>query len=471
MRKASILVDGCTYVASENANCNLRGPALARHTRQFSRAFELRNNFGKLKASSWLRLMFSVEIYEIILTSLQSNTETLLACSLVSQTFAALSQKHLFNTIILGHRMEPAPLAIKFHHILQSAPHLATLVQRLKIAEPPGGFAVDPGSPFVGLTNNHIALASILPLLTNLHELTFDGEGPDCTRTQWEAIPLALQKSLISSICLPCLTHLELCGFCNFPFSSTRFSPSLTNLYLDFVTFAQNTPSASPDHDRADFHPKLDTLTVELGTPAFRLLVETLINPSSPTAVSRLRSMSIFQPLDLDSYHPMQTLFTHISASLEELTLVPRFARAGWSPPAAGSIPMIQFHVLSRLQTLMMIVSIRRDGSSLPGVIELLEDLASSNIKEIIMECDCSDDSPTVDVQAQWTLVDRAGAILESVQSISLRFRSNSVTPRKGALESFISTTEASLSRLRQKGVLRIENIQPPQPAATAQRQ
>ncbi|KAH8817693.1 hypothetical protein DL96DRAFT_1715418 [Flagelloscypha sp. PMI_526] len=118
-----------------------------------------------------------------LVVSLVQDDKSLQACSLASRIFLVVTQRRLFKSIHLG--VSPFD-SILFQSALDSSPHLTRYVTSLSIH------------------CNQLRIASLLPLLPNLHHLKLIGKYRDYD--DWPSPVLGILRKAT----LPRITHLEL---------------------------------------------------------------------------------------------------------------------------------------------------------------------------------------------------------------------------------------------------------------------
>ncbi|KAJ7641804.1 hypothetical protein FB45DRAFT_901049 [Roridomyces roridus] len=163
------------------------------------------------------------ELADLIVDNLEGDTASLKSCCLAARTFVQRSQIHLFQKVEFR---PPAPDGSgnnpqKFYQSLILSPHLATLVQNLRIVTIVGHFgedrAVDDDVQYYrpSWVTETGTLALLIPLLNLKHiSIVQDCPGRWMQYTMdWSKIPRTLRLALTTVFASPSLESAEFQGF------------------------------------------------------------------------------------------------------------------------------------------------------------------------------------------------------------------------------------------------------------------
>lgn len=405
--------------------------------------------------------MLPYDIVEQILAFLSGDRKSILSCSTVCRSFAALSHVHLFSSIafktpprILPSKTNFIPRTQQFYELLQTSPHLGGFVQSLDIINGvpahlppfiPGWIARDDTLPF------------ILSSLPNLRRFSCRG---DKTFTDWSDLPSPLQHALAEAMRRPALTHLELSKFIKIPFHPESFSPVLTHLSLSSVGFqdlCRLSSDANPNQGATGYKIQLQSLTVRMTSTGFRHLVEWLQHPSCPLGISALLSLSTMRRLGPDDAS-IHNLVKHCASSLEELVLSPPTQwnsqphRLITPPTSTIRSPLLKLATLPKLRILGLRFVVDKMQQSLPGAIALLRSFPSSALEEININCH-EGSAMTDDVVYQWIQLDALITKFARVKTVTVTV---TVHLEDQSICAFTHQFAGLLPQLHEAGVLAI---------------
>ncbi|KAF9050308.1 hypothetical protein BJ165DRAFT_997234 [Panaeolus papilionaceus] len=257
------------------------------------------------------------EIIESILDYNKDNIRTLRSCALVSRSFVARSQEHIFSKITLGPALGPY-ISIKLRDIFAESPHLALLVNTLSIME------VSTGSRNWILSST--ALSAILPQMLRTGSLTLRSRG---VTLSWGSLSEGLQHALITVITRGKVEHLVLTGVQNFPVRMIR-TPTLTQLdlsasHLEIASLYTANPETTA-HDLECCHLK----SLSINGQRYNMnslidIVSLMMDPRSGIDISSLRHLTIrpqYKQSELANFIPD---FTAVRRLLQKTKLLKEF--------------------------------------------------------------------------------------------------------------------------------------------------
>ncbi|KAJ7614156.1 hypothetical protein FB45DRAFT_1064961 [Roridomyces roridus] len=275
------------------------------------------------------------ELVNLIVCNLAGDAPSLRSCSLAARTFVHPSQSLLFKRIdILPPTRSGDDPCQKFHQTIISSPHLASLVQDLRLVLAVGdqdepSAAGDPRPSWI-LSGKTLSL--MLPLLRLKHISLIDNARRYASTNRataglnWSQLGRSLQSALIAAFC----------------------SPSLPSVRLKWVAFS------SPRELLSLFCDATSLKLLHLSCIAFDLTHKGDSWPQSRAWRPKLTSIYCFE-LEGDTFHPY---FRNPQIDLSGLTTLTIFASSmnEWS---------FRPHVIPALENLMLYVPHSLDFKSL----------------------------------------------------------------------------------------------------------
>ncbi|KAJ7628435.1 hypothetical protein FB45DRAFT_1028527 [Roridomyces roridus] len=216
------------------------------------------------------------ELVDFIVDNLAGDTPNLKSCSLAARTFVHPSQKHIFKQIVL----RSVTVCQRFHQLLTSYPHLATLVDELRILTG-GMYSEEPWAM------SEPTLALVLPLL-HIKRISLVGNAPSRVTIDWVQMNQPLKSALAAVFSSPVLESVRIRGLV------IQSPAELLSLFSE-ASRLKSSPGQIQGHRR----PQLTSLLIaEQSVGAFTLWPH-FLNPR--INLSRVTSLTIVGVLDLDA--------------------------------------------------------------------------------------------------------------------------------------------------------------------------
>ncbi|KAF8233568.1 hypothetical protein L208DRAFT_1377225 [Tricholoma matsutake] len=171
---------------------------------------------------------------------------SLRACSLVSRSFLAPSQKRLFHTIHLDDDLKAQEHCRKLHQVFLDNPYLVTYVQEMYVLDyDTDTVGPTPWKPYTPSRVIHWAsreetLHAILKMLLNLRLFSIRFIQNCSSPTEWKSISVELKMALGSVFTLPTLKVCKLDGIDDLPVEYFSASEYLKELSLTAVSVARD---------------------------------------------------------------------------------------------------------------------------------------------------------------------------------------------------------------------------------------
>ncbi|CAA7270691.1 unnamed protein product [Cyclocybe aegerita] len=221
-----------------------------------------------------------IELLEHVISLIQAHDPvSLKTCSCVSQTFAALTQKHIFREILFTPQSSlnvTGETFRRFFDLLQESPHIARYVQ---------GIVID--ATFLAASTRNHYLQRTLPLLKELRKIGLSKKHVSVDSFWWYFMDVETRDALLDVFRSPLITDIDLTGIRDFPPEECFiFTPSLKNLSLPTLVF-----------DRSSINP----LAYLLNTPSSSSPSPTSTPPTCSALVAsspKLESLTIVDVLD-----------------------------------------------------------------------------------------------------------------------------------------------------------------------------
>ncbi|KAJ3511431.1 hypothetical protein NLJ89_g4103 [Agrocybe chaxingu] len=170
-----------------------------------------------------------IELLEQVIGIIQDPV-SLKACSRVSQTFAALAQKHIFHEILFTPQSSlnvTGETFRRFFDLLQESPHIAHYVQEIVI-----------DATFLAASTRNQCLQRTLPLLKELRKIGLSKKHVSVDSFWWYFMDVETRDALLDVFRSPLITDIDLTGIRDFPPEECFvFTPSLKNLSLPTLVF------------------------------------------------------------------------------------------------------------------------------------------------------------------------------------------------------------------------------------------
>ncbi|KAF7357381.1 hypothetical protein MSAN_01334100 [Mycena sanguinolenta] len=221
------------------------------------------------------------ELVHLIVDNLHDDIPSLKSCSLTARAFVFLAQKCLFNKVEIlppKSRDDQDSPCRKFHKLLTSSPHIASLVDELEIVlvGSETSFAYDedvvyPGDPHVPWVMSGRTLPLVLSLL-DLKRISLVKNSPSEWNNvgefsmSWNRLGRSLKAALTAVFSSPKLESVRLRGIVvESPaqlLSLFSEATSLKEMSIARVRFTQRWNSLTPWPDSQPWHPQLQSLLV-----------------------------------------------------------------------------------------------------------------------------------------------------------------------------------------------------------------
>lgn len=273
----------------------------------------------------------------MVIDELRDETLDLVSCLQVSRAFAPRCRKHIFRVITLcppGYREIIVPdsnyernegtkkelsCCQRFSTLLLRSPHVGEIVRELEVVE---GSASDGTEKWVTKGRTLALVLQALPKLVRISILALDA-------LYWYDFPRTLKKSLLEVFKLSGLRTIELDGIRGFSsveelqslfaHCQSLKNLSLTGLELEddlrHVPASRATRTAPTTTNQCI---QLESLTLYDQGSMYGLIVDILLDPSSPLSGTCLRRLSLCAGEDVAPIFP---LLQAAAASLEHLEL------------------------------------------------------------------------------------------------------------------------------------------------------
>ncbi|KAJ7863832.1 hypothetical protein B0H14DRAFT_3443937 [Mycena olivaceomarginata] len=241
------------------------------------------------------------ELVDTILDDLHDDVPSLKSCSLAARTFVISARKHIFKKIEI---LSSSDASQRFYELLCSSPHIAPLVEDLRITSvlvPETSAYLDPSGDYM----SGRPLSLILLLLTELIRISIidiaDANhltGRPYSRS-WNKMEPPLQSALANVFSSPRLEAVHLCGLvlespCHL-LSLFSEAAALKEMSLSRVFFAQRGSRHEPWPGSQLWRPKLRSLFLNsLGTNTD--LSRYLVNPQIDLTHVRTLTLSTAYP-------------------------------------------------------------------------------------------------------------------------------------------------------------------------------
>ncbi len=221
--------------------------------------------------------MLPQELIDTIIDYLYNDTHSLRACALVASSWSGRSQQNLFSRITLAGRPWPdkpkgLTSAELFSRLIESAPHISTLVQHLEIIDDDVVLSCDRW-----LGRSISVLNNILPALTSLGTLHINFSG-----VLWCDIP-GIHTSFLSAFKLPDLRKVTISNFTMVPSLDRLFTlfegSNVADICLLDVTTCDLT-DGSQTYVPGSVQIPLETFSLSLESNELWSLSSWLANPS-----------------------------------------------------------------------------------------------------------------------------------------------------------------------------------------------
>lgn len=266
---------------------------------------------GGLSASNY---DLAQELVDIIVDNIEDDLPTLQACSLTNRSFFSSSRRYQFSRIELRAiklSEDEAPpvestLCQRFHTLITDSPHIASLVEDLRLLEGPQGDT---------WITEETLLPTVIAKLVNLKGISLGGW--DDIEVDWGSLPASLQKVLLTVFQSPKLERARLWGISNVPRLLDLFpvSPAskLRSVGLSGVLFLDE-DSTPPSRI---FNSQIHLLELEYGSYQHGF-AKHLVDPAIMDAV-QLRSLYVNIPYS--SQASIIVKFIQAASCLEHLEI------------------------------------------------------------------------------------------------------------------------------------------------------
>ncbi|KAF8970357.1 hypothetical protein BDZ97DRAFT_89343 [Flammula alnicola] len=257
------------------------------------------------------------ELEEVILGNLRSDTSTLKACSLACHRFASVSQKLLFDNVVLDFSASPkrvyAPSPTspqRFPTLLESSPHISELIH-----------SVDIIANSYLLQSLDAILLPCLPQLVNLRSISLDTIS--ARPIYWRYLSADMRRALRTAFHSKHIVNIRLRRVFEVPLSLLAECTTLEGLSLSSITFRQEDVSVGRwEAPLLKRRPQLKSLHLSISNEVYQGFLKWLLGRTCTLDISKLLLLSISIFSENFDYGNIDKLL-QATRSLEVLCLSP----------------------------------------------------------------------------------------------------------------------------------------------------